>query len=75
MASPFLLAMSIKYSLENQSDGAISNEIPRKLYVDNVALSPEELYSLKQTKKELFTNMYGNIREYVTNDQRSIQTF
>ncbi|KAK5977842.1 hypothetical protein GCK32_003055 [Trichostrongylus colubriformis] len=72
-ASPYLLAMSIKFSLDKNTDQQMSKEILRNLYVDNVILcaeTSEEVFTKYKHSKQLFKNMSMNLREYITNDQK-----
>ncbi|VDO27911.1 unnamed protein product [Haemonchus placei] len=68
--SPSLLAMSIKFMLEKNSNRTVRKEIARNLYVDNMILSAaseEEAKSKYLLSKKIFDDMSMNLREFATN--------
>lgn len=69
--SPYLLGISIKFTLDQQENQMLCQEIQRNLYVDNVFLTAstsDSLITKYYLSKQLFQNMSMNLREYVTND-------
>ncbi|PIO55427.1 Pao retrotransposon peptidase [Teladorsagia circumcincta] len=74
-ASPSLLAMSIKYYLEQNHQTELRSEILRNLYVDNVLLladTIEEAVDKYRKTKAIFMEMSMNLREFVTNDPKVV---
>ncbi|KAK5984284.1 Integrase catalytic domain-containing protein [Trichostrongylus colubriformis] len=76
-ASPFLLSMSIKYALENSSDNYLREELLANTYVDNVivgARNTAEGMTKQKQCKETFRAMCMNLREFMSNDNKVLDT-
>ncbi|VDO76067.1 unnamed protein product [Heligmosomoides polygyrus] len=72
-ASPFLLASTIEFHLDNMTSGSsMGQEIKENLYVDNLIIgaeSKEEALDKYYIAKDIFTGLSMNLREYLSNDE------
>uniref|UniRef100_A0A8R1I581 Reverse transcriptase domain-containing protein n=1 Tax=Caenorhabditis japonica TaxID=281687 RepID=A0A8R1I581_CAEJA len=72
--SPFLLDVAIRIHLESHPH-PVNEKILSNLYVDNVLFTTndrEELMSLYEHSKAVFTKCQMNLREYLVNDQETM---
>ncbi|XGW18236.1 hypothetical protein V3C99_002673 [Haemonchus contortus] len=72
--SPFLLAGTIKYHLqENTPHKELAKEVYSNVYVDNVILkasNEEEAIEKYRKSKAIFAEMNVNLRRYLTNNEK-----
>ncbi|MCP9263633.1 Integrase core domain containing protein [Dirofilaria immitis] len=69
--SPFLLAETLKYHLDNTAT-RLAYEIKQNLYVDNIVLTAdntEEAITKYLETKEIFKKTTMNVREFLSNDK------
>ncbi|MCP4486607.1 MAG: hypothetical protein GY820_04700, partial [Gammaproteobacteria bacterium] len=76
ISSPFLLAATLKYHLQNEGS-EISQNILDNTYVDNVltgAETPDEASRMYHSTKEIFKNAAMNLREWASNSTEFLQS-
>ena len=76
-SSPFLLAATVKFHLQNY-DSATAEQIKDNIYVDNVVVgqvNPGEAIKLYKTAKQIFSEASMNLREWYTNDDSVRRNF
>lgn len=76
-SSPFLLAATIKYFLDRETNTSIAADIQQNLYVDNVLFtaSTKEVITAKyKESKAAFEKMRMNLREYITNSKEAMES-
>ena len=75
--SPFLLAGTIHYHLNNYNSNAnLAKHLIDNTYVDNVILTTTTTQEALQTyneSKQIFSDMGMNLREFLSNDQQFMQ--
>ncbi|EYC07260.1 hypothetical protein Y032_0071g556 [Ancylostoma ceylanicum] len=78
-ASPFLLAATISFHLDNAKQSReITEEIKDNLYVDNLLMTAEtreEALQQYRETKEIFESLKMNMREFLTNDKALMDSF
>ncbi|KAK6728321.1 hypothetical protein RB195_005764 [Necator americanus] len=69
--SPFLLAGTVQYHLQNAVEGKkLAQEIRDNLYVDNLILGAHDIEELRQkaiVARQIFKDMNMNLREFLAN--------
>jgi len=71
ISSPFLLAATVKYHLENWND-PLAKIIKNNSYVDNILIgleTPEEAWEAYKKLKKVFKAANMNLREFISNDE------
>ncbi|KHJ95184.1 Pao retrotransposon peptidase [Oesophagostomum dentatum] len=71
-ASPFLLAATFDYHLDNTvKNEKVANQIKANMYVDNLLLTSEttqEAFEQYKIAKTIFSGLNMNMREFISND-------
>ncbi|VDK45408.1 unnamed protein product, partial [Cylicostephanus goldi] len=76
MPSPFLLAATTHYHLDQYKDTKLVKEMKENLYVDNLILCTDQTegaIKLYHTTKGMFQDLKMNLREFVSNDKETMQ--
>ncbi|EYC45476.1 hypothetical protein Y032_0426g1250 [Ancylostoma ceylanicum] len=78
LSSPFLLAATIHYHLDQyEEDTTLVKEIKENLYVDNLLLTADtvdDAITVYMRTKEIFNALKMNLREFVSNEQNLMST-